>query len=78
MDLGAKIRRGGKTDVSLLENYVSNLEFLLLTGKMTAAEAPFGGLGGGYSYSFLCYSEEMGPYVAFDLTACRYSLQVMP
>ena len=42
MDLGVKIRRGGKTDVSLLENYVSNLEFLLLTGKMTAAEAPFG------------------------------------
>ena len=42
MDLGVKIRRGGKTDVSLLENYVSNLEFLLQRGKMTAAEAPFG------------------------------------
>ncbi len=42
MDLGAKIRRGGKTDVSLLENYVSNLEFLLQRDKMTAAEVPFG------------------------------------
>ncbi len=32
----------------------------------------------GQNDSLLCYSEEVGPSVAFDLTACRYSLQVMP
>lgn len=38
----AKLQSASKTDVSLAEKYVSNLEFLLLTSKKTAAEAPFG------------------------------------
>ena len=38
----AKLQTASKTDVSLAEKYVSNLEFLPLTGKRNAAEAPFG------------------------------------
>ena len=38
----AKLQTASKTDVSLAEKYVSNLEFLLLTGKKIAAEALFG------------------------------------
>ncbi|MBQ6767185.1 MAG: hypothetical protein IJP46_00740 [Prevotella sp.] len=64
--MGAKIGNASKTDVSLAEKYVSNLEKVLFAGKRSAARTAFGVSAANYHQYVVGYAT-----LAFVSSFCK-------